>query len=56
MLAGADTILLVEGDTDKKYFEMLRAPGHGSNRLLLQGDIVPYEGTGSLRTRCSCVL
>jgi energy-coupling factor transporter ATP-binding protein EcfA2 len=48
MLAGADTILLVEGDTDKKYFEMLRAPSHGSNRLLLQGEIVPYEGTGSL--------
>jgi len=48
MLGPADTILLVEGDTDKKYFEMLRAPEHGSNRLLLQGDIVPYEGTGSL--------
>lgn len=48
MLGAADTILLVEGETDKKYFEMLRAHEHGSNRLLLQGDIVPYEGTGSL--------
>lgn len=48
MLAGADTILLAEGETDVKYFEMLRAPEHGSNRLLIQGDIVSYEGTGSL--------
>lgn len=48
MLGSADSILLVEGDTDKKYFEMLRAAEHGSNRLVLQGDIVSYEGTGSL--------
>ena len=48
MLAGADTILLVEGETDVKYFEMLRAPEHGGNGLLIQGDIVSYEGTGSL--------
>jgi putative ATP-dependent endonuclease of the OLD family len=48
MLGSTDSILLVEGDTDKKYFEMLRDPKHGSNRLVLQGDIVPYEGTGSL--------
>lgn len=48
MLAGVDTILLVEGETDVKYFEMLRGPEHGNNRLQLQGDIVPYEGTGSL--------
>jgi hypothetical protein len=53
MLGSSDTILLVEGETDKRYFEMLRAPEHGSNRLLLQGDIVPYEGTGSL---CNTVL
>ena len=48
LLADADTILLVEGETDKKYFEMLRRLEHGSNRSLLHGDIVPYEGTGSL--------
>jgi energy-coupling factor transporter ATP-binding protein EcfA2 len=48
MLGSADSILLVEGDTDKKYFEMLRKSEHGENRLLLQGDIVSYEGTGSL--------
>jgi putative ATP-dependent endonuclease of OLD family len=48
MIADSDTILLVEGETDKSYFEMLRGAEHGNNRLLLQGDIVPYEGTGSL--------
>jgi energy-coupling factor transporter ATP-binding protein EcfA2 len=48
MLAGADSILLVEGETDVKYFEMLRGAEHASNRLQFQGDIVSYEGTGSL--------
>lgn len=48
LLAGADAILLVEGETDKEYFEMLRSADHGSNQLLFQGDIVPYQGTGSL--------
>lgn len=48
LLTGADSILLVEGETDKEYFEMLRDPVHGNNRLQFQGEIVPYEGTGSL--------
>lgn len=48
LLTGADAILLVEGETDKEYFEMLRSADHGSNRLRFQGDIVSYEGTGSL--------
>jgi putative ATP-dependent endonuclease of OLD family len=38
---------------DREYFEMLRNQSHGSNRLLLQGEIVPYEGTGAL---CNTVL
>jgi putative ATP-dependent endonuclease of OLD family len=48
MLSGSDAILLVEGDTDKEYFEMLRDPAHGHNRLTPRGEIVSYEGTGSL--------
>jgi len=48
LLAASDALLLVEGDTDKEYFEMLRDPSHGNNRLFLQGEIVPYEGTGAL--------
>lgn len=48
LLTGADATLLVEGETDKEYFEMLRAENHGNNRLHFQGEIVSYEGTGSL--------
>lgn len=48
LLAGSDAVLLVEGETDKEYFEMLRDPMHGNDRLHFQGEIVPYEGTGAL--------
>jgi len=48
-LSGADAILLVEGKTDKEYFEMLRDSAHGSNRLDFTGDIVAYGGTGKLK-------
>jgi putative ATP-dependent endonuclease of the OLD family len=48
LMTGADAVLLVEGETDKEYFEMLRSANHGSNRLLFQGEIASYEGTGSL--------
>ena len=49
ILNGSDAILLVEGETDKEYFEMLRDQAHGQHRLVLQGEIVSYEGTGALR-------
>lgn len=49
ILSGSDAILLVEGETDKEYFDMLRDEAHGANRLLVRGDIVSYEGTGSLQ-------
>jgi hypothetical protein len=39
----------VEGDSDKEYFEMLRDPAHGINRLNFSGEIVSYDGTGSLQ-------
>jgi putative ATP-dependent endonuclease of the OLD family len=48
LLGSAEAILLVEGDIDKEYFELLRDPAHGPNQLRLRGDIVPYEGTGAL--------
>lgn len=48
MLSASDSILLVEGDIDKEYFEMLRKPEHGNHQLLFKGDIVSYEGTGNL--------
>lgn len=48
LLVQSDAILLVEGETDKEYFEMLRAPGHGAKRLSFTGEVVSYDGTGSL--------
>ena len=48
LLASSDAILLVEGDGDVEYFEMLRDPAHGANQLVFDGDIVSYDGTGSL--------
>lgn len=47
-LVESDAILLVEGDIDKEYFEMLRDDAHGASRLSFTGEIVPYDGTGSL--------
>jgi hypothetical protein len=49
MLSGSEAILMVEGQSDKDYMEMLRGPEHGSHRLSLTGEIVPYDGTGSLQ-------
>ncbi|HEY3215821.1 MAG TPA: AAA family ATPase [Candidatus Eisenbacteria bacterium] len=44
-------LLLVEGDTDKEYFVLLRDPAHGSNRLILrERSLLMAEGT-HLRTR-----
>lgn len=53
ILSDAEEVLLVEGDTDKEYFEMLRDEAHGENRLLLKGEIISYEGTGSLSNSAS---
>lgn len=45
----SEAILLVEGETDRAYFEMLREPAHGANALSFDGDIIAYEGTGTLK-------
>lgn len=43
-----ESVLLVEGNTDKEYFEMLRSHEHGVNRLLFDGTIFVYDGFGAL--------
>lgn len=43
-----NSLLFVEGDTDKEYFELLRNEIHGDNRLTFQGQIYNYEGFGFL--------
>ncbi len=42
-------ILLVEGEIDKEYFELLRDEAHGANRLCFDGEIYGYGGTGTLQ-------
>jgi predicted ATPase len=41
--------LLVEGKTDKEYFEMLRDEHHGDNRLDFEGEIFEYNGCENLK-------
>jgi hypothetical protein len=51
LFSRADTILLVEGDTDKEYFKMLQDPSHGASRLQFDGFIFPYGGRDNLKNR-----
>jgi putative ATP-dependent endonuclease of OLD family len=51
LFSKADEILLVEGDTDKSYFEMLQGQDHGAARLQFDGSIFPYGGRDSLKSR-----
>lgn len=46
--AKGEKLLLVEGNIDKEYFEMLRSETHGPSRLCFDGEIVSYDGTGAL--------
>jgi putative ATP-dependent endonuclease of OLD family len=48
-LGDGDAVMLVEGEIDKEYFELLRNPAHGSNQLKFTGAIIPYEGAGALQ-------
>ena len=48
LLGSSDAIVLVEGDIDREYLELLRDPAHGANQLRFNGEIVSYEGTGAL--------
>lgn len=44
-----ESILLVEGATDKEYFEMLKKEEHGKNKLVFDGYIYDYGGAGNLK-------
>ena len=44
-----ESILLVEGEIDKEYFELIRDQNHGINRLDFSGEIYPYCGCGNLK-------
>lgn len=45
----ADAVLLVEGETDLEYFELLRDSQHGANSLTFTGDVIPYGGKDSIK-------
>lgn len=47
----SDTLILVEGPTDKRYFELLAGEHLGDRRLKITGDIVAYDGMGSLKSQ-----
>jgi hypothetical protein len=40
---------MVEGETDKEYFEMLRSDDHGNKRLKFSGEIFAYGGKDTLK-------
>jgi len=46
-----DKLLLVEGETDKEYFELLRDKRHGGKGLKFDGEIVSYGGKDSIKPR-----
>src|SRR5690606_26775109 len=41
-------LLLVEGETDKEYLELLRDENHGKNKLDFDGEIYAYGGWSTL--------
>lgn len=45
----SNSILLVEGDTDREYFQMLREPDHGTGQLKFECDIFAYCGKDTLK-------
>lgn len=49
IFSGADSIILVEGETDKEYLELLQKSKHGENRLNFKGEIFAYGGADNLK-------
>lgn len=46
-----ERLLLVEGDTDKEYFELLRDERHGVKALKFKGEILAYGGKDTIKQR-----
>lgn len=49
IFSGSDEILLVEGTSDREYFDLLKKSYHGKNRLEFKGEIFPYGGAGNIK-------
>ncbi len=49
IFSGSNDIILVEGESDKEYFELLKDKKHGTNQLKFSGEIFAYGGTGNIK-------
>jgi predicted ATP-dependent endonuclease of OLD family len=49
IFSGKNDIILVEGNSDKEYFELLKENYHGTNKLNFDGEIFPYGGAGNIK-------
>ncbi|GGA78655.1 hypothetical protein GCM10008015_19230 [Flavobacterium palustre] len=49
IFSGKNDIILVEGNSDKEYFELLKEKYHGTNKLNFDGEIFPYGGAGNIK-------
>ena len=49
IFSGKNDIILVEGTSDKEYFELLKEKYHGVNKLNFDGEIFPYGGAGNIK-------
>lgn len=47
--SNSNEIILVEGETDKAYLELLKDDKHGNSKLTFQGEIFAYGGAGNLK-------
>lgn len=49
IFSGSNDIILVEGESDKEYFELLKDEKHGNNQLKFTGEIFSYGGAGNIK-------
>lgn len=49
IFSGSNDIILVEGESDKEYFELLKDNKHGISKLKFTGEIFAYGGAGNIK-------
>lgn len=49
IFSDSNEIILVEGETDKAYLELLKDNKHGNSKLTFKGEIFAYGGAGNLK-------
>ena len=49
IFSGSNDIILVEGNSDKEYLELLKDEKHGNNKLNFSGEIFEYGGAGNIK-------